>query len=121
MSGLSEAAYVAMLCGGFWGGEAEVRYDYGGSYNIIDCVTPNHAIEFGLDKASSRDSIVQAVIAANVLKREPVVFIIDQDGVLGKHEREIFFVCKRTRGVVCLVGNVTLEGNVVITHGEKLP
>ena len=110
-----------MLCASFWGGEKEKKYDYGDGYNIIDCVTNKYAIEFGLDKASSRDSIVQAVVAANALGLEPLVFIIDQDGKLGKHERELYLVCTRTRGVHCLVGQVLIDGQVVITHGERMP
>jgi len=119
MFGLTEATYIAMLCGSYWGGEMEVRYDFGGSYNVIDCVTENHVIEFGLDKSSSRDSIVQAVVAGHVLGKTPIVFIVDQDQKLQKHELEIYLTCTRTRGVICMVGYVDLEGKVTITQSEK--
>ena len=85
--GMSEAAASALLCA-FLGGEEQVRYDYGESYNIIDCVTETHAIEFGLDKASSRDSFVQAWVAAKSIPHdpplEPMVYIIGKYAQPGK-------------------------------------
>ena len=91
---ISEAMASALLCASL-GGEQEIRYDYGDSYNVIDCVTETHAIEFGLDKASSRDSFVQAWVASRYISHdpplEPMVYIIGrfpQPGKVGKELME---------------------------------
>lgn len=92
LDGLSEAAAITLLCSSL-GGVEEQTYAFGGGYNRIDCVTETHAIEFGLDKATSRDSPVQAFIAAhslaNTLDLKPMVYIIGKAAVPGKHAREL--------------------------------
>lgn len=92
MDGVSEAAAIAMLCASM-GGVQEKSYEFGGGTNRIDCVTPTHAIEFGLDKATSRDSPVQAFIAAKAVQSEsplePMVLIIGKNAIPGKHAREL--------------------------------
>ena len=89
---ISEAMASALLCASL-GGEQEIRYDFGDSYNIIDCVTETHAIEFGLDKASSRDSFVQAWVASRHIPHDPplkpMVYIVGRFAEPGKIGTEL--------------------------------
>ena len=56
----------------------------------VDCETPNLVIELGFDnKAASRDSVHQAVFAAILTGKEPMVVVLDTDGVVGRYEFEI--------------------------------
>lgn len=118
---MGEAFYIALLCAKFFGGEAEVTYPFGGGYNRIDCVTADWAIEFGLDKTSSRDSIVQAVVAAKVLGKAAYVLIVDTDGVMGKLEQEISYTCSLTRGVTCTVVKISDDCRVEFLPGIRTP
>lgn len=90
---MSEAFLGALLCGFLGGSEAEARVDFpnldANTYIRVDCLTPEFAFEFGLDKVSSRDSVHQAVLASELTNTEPFVVIFDTDGVEGKLEQEM--------------------------------
>lgn len=76
-----------------FGGQAEQVHDFtypGGAASIrTDCENKNRVIEFGLDKRSSLDSLQQALFAAEVSGKDPVVVLIDTDGKMGRFEWRI--------------------------------
>lgn len=101
-SSLGESYYNSQLAAHL-GGRTEVTIDftYGLQGNTprqasvrIDIVTDQFAIEGGLDKRSSLDSIQQAVFAASQLGLKPAVAIYDTDGSWGKYEHRIWTVAK---------------------------
>jgi len=55
----------------------------------VDCETGDQVVEVGLDKRSSLDSIQQALFAAHLTGKAPVVAIIDTDGREGPYELRI--------------------------------
>lgn len=82
----TELELTAILCGFLLGGEVEVRHDYtavGEDRHIrVDCETDTHVIEVGFDaKRSSQDSIHQALFAAELTGKQPMVVLIDTNGV----------------------------------------
>ena len=101
-SSLSEDYYNQQLATHF-GGQTEVSIDFNYSFEgnatkqasvRIDIVTDQYAIEGGLDKRSSLDSIQQAVFAASQLGLKPAVAIYDTDGSWGKYEHRIWTAAK---------------------------
>ena len=75
-------------------GEREVRhyYNYGDgqqSFVIVDCETDCHAIEGGLDKRSSLDSLQQALFFGELTGKTPAVVIYDTNGKVGRYEHRI--------------------------------
>ena len=94
---MGEVAIAAALCG-LLAGSAEETYHY---FDVnwerrhieVDCETPTHVIEIGLDeKPGARDSIHQALLAADLTdlkKKDPAVILIDRDGREGKYELEM--------------------------------
>ena len=101
-SSLGEDYYNAQLAAHF-GGQTEVIIDFNyglkgnttGQASVrIDIVTDQFAIEGGLDKRSSLDSIQQAVFAASQLGLKPAVAIYDTDGTWGKYEHRVWTVAK---------------------------
>ena len=90
---MGEVELAAILCSLFLGGDAEVRHPFSAGYDLsrieIDCETDTHVIEVGLDKRSSLDSVQQALFAASLTGKEPMVYIIDTDGRVGKYEYRI--------------------------------
>lgn len=90
---MNEAYYITLLCGALFGGTPETVHDFaypGGAASIrVDCENTNRVVEFGLDKRSSLDSIQQALFAAEITGKEPVVVLIDTDGVMGRFEWRI--------------------------------
>lgn len=95
----NEATYVSLLCSLLGGAEPELRHyfdvhGYDRPRNIrVDCETPTHVIEMGLDeRSSSRDSVHQAVLAAHFTGKAPLVILIDRDGDEGRYELEMRFV-----------------------------
>jgi hypothetical protein len=81
-----EADLIPIICVLLLGGTPETRIDYhiaDGAHHIrADCVTDNHAIEIGLDgRRSSLDSVQQALFAADLTGRAPMVVLVDTDGV----------------------------------------
>ena len=77
--------------------EVALSYNYGQAGNTplqasvrIDILTDEYAIEGGLDKRSSLDSIQLAVFAASLADKMPAVAIYDTDGQWGKYEHRIW-------------------------------
>ncbi len=93
---MSEVILGALLCSFLGGSDAEVPASFNNLDTRrsirIDCLTDDYAFEFGLDKRSSRDSIHQAVFAAEMTNTDPFVIIIDRDGVEGRFEQELRIV-----------------------------
>ena len=91
---MTEIQLTALLCAFLGGGEAETRqyFDvYGMARHVrVDCETPSHVIELGLDGTpSARDSVHQALFAAHLTGKMPVVLMIDRDGYEGRFEYEL--------------------------------
>lgn len=99
---MNEAEAILILCA-MLGGEPEVRHTYtidDGKYHVrLDCETDTHAIEVGLDKRSSLDSVQQAEFAGWLAGKEPMVILIDRDGVEGAIEYRVKTAARRM-GVV---------------------
>ncbi len=104
---MGEVALAALLCGFLAGSAAEERY-YFDVYDIkryvrVDCETATHVIEIGLDgKASSRDSIHQALFAAGLAKGKiPAVIMIDRRDDEGKrYEDRYEYEMRRVTGML---------------------
>jgi hypothetical protein len=62
------------------------RWDNGNSFIRVDVETDEFVIEGGLDKRSSLDSVQQALFAAQLTGKKPVVVIYDTDGEEGRFE-----------------------------------
>ncbi len=97
---LSEVLVAALLCSLLSGGETEVRHAFlntGRTRAVrVDCETPTHVIEIGLDqKNSSRDSVHQAVFSAHLTGKKPMVILIDRDGREGRYEYETRIVAAK--------------------------
>ncbi|SMY07699.1 hypothetical protein [Flavimaricola marinus] len=80
-----EIELAAILCAFVFGGKAEQAHHYVASgqdhYIKVDCETDTHVIEVGLDnKRGSFDSVHQAVFAAYLTGKAPMVVIIDTNG-----------------------------------------
>ncbi|MFK7938298.1 MAG: hypothetical protein AB8B82_02895 [Roseovarius sp.] len=91
---MDETALSMMLCTFLGGSEAETHqyFDVNGMrrYVRVDCETDTHVIEVGLDgKASSRDSLHQAMFYAHLTGKTPAVVMIDRDGFEGRFEYEL--------------------------------
>ncbi|MBQ4825191.1 MULTISPECIES: hypothetical protein [unclassified Leisingera] len=90
---MNEAYFISLLCGALFGGQPETVHKFtypGGAASIrTDCENSNRVIEFGLDKRSSLDSIQQALFAAEITGKEPVVVLIDTDSRMGRFEWRI--------------------------------
>lgn len=95
---MTEADAIAVICA-LLGGDAEVRHHYAieGSehYVAVDCETDTHAVEVGLDKRSSLDSVQQAEFAGWLAGKEPMVFLVDRDGREGAIEYRIETTARR--------------------------
>lgn len=89
---MNEATAILVLCA-WLKGEPEVPYQFDideGTYRVrADCITDQYAIEIGLDKRSSLDSLQQAQFAAFMADKEPMVLLVDTDGVEGRFEYRI--------------------------------
>lgn len=90
---MHEVEIAAILCA-WLGGQTEVRHNVAldaGDHSIrVDCETATEVIEVGLDdKAGSRDLLVQALFAADLTGKTPVVILIDRDGVEDKIEYQV--------------------------------
>jgi hypothetical protein len=88
-----ESHFIAMLCSLVLGGEAEVVHPYNVGYDLhrirVDCETDATVVEVGRDTRSSLDSIQQALFAAHVTGKTPMVVLIDTDGREGPFELRV--------------------------------
>lgn len=94
-----EATYISLLCALIGGAEPETPqfFEVFGyerpRYIRVDCETPTHVIEIGLDeRVSARDSVHQAVLAAAFTDKLPMVVMVDTDGSEGRYELEMRIV-----------------------------
>lgn len=89
---MNEFETIAIICA-FMNGEPEVRYTYeiaqGDHYIQVDCATDTYVIEVGLDTRTSLDSVQQAAFAGWLSDKEPMVIIVDRDGIIGPIEYRI--------------------------------
>ncbi len=97
---MNELASTFLLCTLLSGGETETRHYFPNigeeRYVRIDCETPTHVIEVGLDNTSSnRDSVHQALFAAILTDKTPMVIVIDTDGVEDRYQYELRKVTER--------------------------
>lgn len=97
----SELDLAAILCSLILGGEAEVRHDYtaaGRDHHIrVDCETPSHVVEVGFDaKRSTYDSVHQALFAADLTGKLPMVVVIDTNGIEESVEYQVETVARLT-------------------------
>lgn len=88
------------------GGARETRhaFTYGDGqqgYVSVDCETEFFAIEGGLDKRSSLDSLQQALFFSVLTGKSPAVVIYDTDEKVGTYEHRIQ-VASETAGVLFL-------------------
>ncbi|MEM9756182.1 MAG: hypothetical protein AAF914_09320 [Pseudomonadota bacterium] len=102
-----EADYLHIICVLLLGGTPEVRLPYeidDGRHHVrADCLTDSHAIEIGLDaRRSSQDSVHQAIFAASLSARDPMVILVDTNGVEEALEYQVETVA-RSLGVEYLV------------------
>ncbi|MCZ4354505.1 hypothetical protein O4H61_18465 [Roseovarius aestuarii] len=90
---MNEIALAAIFCSLIAGGEAETRHGYSAGYDIhsirVDCETLTEVFEVGLDKRSALDSLQQALFAAHLTGKKPVILMIDTDGRNGPYETRI--------------------------------
>lgn len=90
---MNELGLAAIFCTLIAGGEPEARHGYSAGYDLhrirVDCETATEVIEVGLDKRSSLDSVQQALFAAYLTGKRPVVLMIDRDGRTGPYETRI--------------------------------
>lgn len=95
-----ESHFIAMICASLLGGEAEVTHAFNVGYDVntirVDCETPLRVVEIGRDTRSSLDSIQQALFAADLTGKAPMVVLIDTDGREGAIEHRVRTVAART-------------------------
>lgn len=88
-----ESHFTAILCSLLLSGETEVMHAYNVGYDLhyirVDCENSKYVLEVGLDKRSSLDSVQQALFAAHVTGKAPMVVMIDTDGREGRFEFRI--------------------------------
>lgn len=108
---MREVDLIPIICMLFFGGEAEPRIPVtihaAQSYIVPDCVTQGHAIEVGLDRRSSLDSLQQALFAAEMTDREPMIVLVDTDGGEDIYEFRIKTAARRA-GVPYVVIDLAL-------------
>ncbi len=97
---MNELATTALLCVLLSGGETEMRHYFpnlGETRHVrVDCETPTHVIEVGLDNtASARDSLHQALFAAHLTGKTPMVIVIDTDGIEDRYQYETRIVAEQ--------------------------
>lgn len=91
---MKEIEIALLLCQLFSGASVEAAQTFAVQDRArqirVDCETPTHVIEVGLDdSASSRDSVHQAILAAELTGKTPMVVVIDRDGQEGRYEQEL--------------------------------
>ncbi|MBB96629.1 MAG: hypothetical protein CML68_18775 [Rhodobacteraceae bacterium] len=110
---MGELALAAIYCVLMLGGEVERSHGYSVGQDLhrvrVDCETDQAVIEVGLDKRSSLDSVQQALFAAHLTGKRPVVLLIDTDGRVGPYETRI-----RAAARMAGVGFETIEKDRLI-------
>ncbi len=90
---MGELALAAIFCSMIVNGSTEQPHAYAAGYDLhmirVDCETETEVYEIGLDKRSSLDSLQQALFAASLTGKTPVVLIIDTDGRVDQYETRI--------------------------------
>ncbi|MFD0857402.1 hypothetical protein [Roseovarius aquimarinus] len=90
---MNELGLAAIYCLLIAGGEPEVQHGYSAGYDLhrirVDCETATEVIEVALDKRSALDSVQQALFAAHLTGKAPVIVMIDRDGRTGPYETRI--------------------------------
>lgn len=90
---MNELGLAAIFCTLLAGGEPEATHGYSAGYDLhrirIDCETETEVIEVALDKRGALDSVQQALFAAHLTGKAPVVLMIDRDGRTGPYETRI--------------------------------
>jgi hypothetical protein len=108
-----ETELAAILCAFVLSGEVEVNHGYSVGYDLhrirVDCETSDRVVEVGLDKRSSLDSVQQALFAAHLTGKTPIVAMIDTDGREGPYELRI-----RTAARMAGVGYVVYQRDALI-------
>jgi hypothetical protein len=90
---MNELELAAIFCTLIAQGQPEVTHAYSAGYDLhrirVDCETAQEVVEIGLDKRSSLDSLQQALFAAHLTGKRPMILIIDRDGRKGPYETRI--------------------------------
>ncbi|MFX0546942.1 hypothetical protein ACEWPL_015480 [Roseovarius sp. S1116L3] len=90
---MNELGFAAIFCTLIAGGEAETQHGYSAGYDLhrirVDCETEAEVIEVALDKRGALDSVQQALFAAHLTGKAPVILMIDRDGRTGPYETRI--------------------------------
>jgi predicted RecB family endonuclease len=90
---MTETFLASILCVLLLDGKTEEPHGYSVGYGLhkirVDCETDTHVIEVGLDKRSSTDSVHQAVFAAHLTGKTPMVIMIDRDGRMDQYEFQV--------------------------------
>ena len=89
---MNELQALAIVCA-ILGGEREAHHPFelaaGSHFVRVDCETDTYAIEVGLDQRWALDSVQQAIFAAEVTGKAPMVVLIDLDGEEGAVEFQV--------------------------------
>lgn len=108
---MREVDLIPIICTLFFGGEVEPRIPVtihaARSYVVPDCVTASHVIEVGLDRRSSLDSLQQAMFAAEMTGKAPMIVLVDSDGTEDIYEFRIKTAARRA-GVAYVVLDLAL-------------
>ena len=103
---MSELSIALLLCNLLSGGDTEIRHEFpnlGKPRAVrVDCETPTHVIEVGLDGTdSARDSVHQAIFSSfltapedPLARKTPLVIMIDRDGEEDRWEYEMRIVTR---------------------------
>jgi hypothetical protein len=96
---MGEVELAAILCA-MLGGEVEKRHHFAVldrvHYVSVDCETPTHVIEVGLDdRRSSYDSVHQAGFAAALTGKTPKVILLDTNGIEENAEFQVETASRR--------------------------
>ena len=112
-----ESHFIAMMCGLVLGGEPEVVHAYSVGFDLhrirVDCETESHVIEVGRDTRSSLDSIQQALFAAQLTGKEPMVVLVDTDEREGPFELRVRTVAEMVGVEYRVYGEDFLVRNLV--------
>ena len=97
---MNELEVTLLLCAWLGSGDVETTHKFGNLGRTravrVDCETDTHVIEVGFDgKPASRDSLHQALFAAELTGKVPMFIVVDRDGAEGRYEQELRVVAAR--------------------------